>query len=42
MTCEDNPDKGDSSEIEGYTWNNNIVYKTMINISCSVGELKFL
>ena len=40
--CEDTPDLGANSNIEGYTWNNQIFYKTMINISCPVGELNFL
>ena len=36
-TCEDTPDLGANSNVEGYTWNNQILYKTMINISCPVG-----
>ena len=36
--CEDTPDLGSNSNIEGYTWNNQILFKTMINISCPVGE----
>ena len=36
-TCEDTPDLGENSNVEGYTWNNQKLYKTMINISCPVG-----
>ena len=38
MVCEDTPDLGANSNIEGYTWNNQNVYRTMINITCPIGK----
>ena len=38
MECEDAPDLGLNNAI-AYTWNSETLYKTMINISCEVGQL---
>ena len=37
MVCEDTPDVGANANVGGYLWNNENVYKTMINISCESG-----
>ena len=40
MVCEDTPDVGANANVGGYLWNNENVYKTMINISCEAGLTK--
>ena len=40
MVCEDTPDVGANANVGGYLWNNENIYKTMINISCEAGLTK--